>query len=481
MAIAPSPTSIAAVPPALEAYVETERRRADVAGVAVAAFNREGLLFAGGSGYADLSREERVTPDTLFRAASITKLFTTTLVLEEVEAGRLALDQPVNSYLDDATQVLDRHGAPADTVTVRHLLTHTSGLPVSWRGLEYGPAPYRLLVNGLRSMHTLQDLVSGQRTVRPPGKRIVYSNGAFELLGYLVQRLNGKPYEELLRERVLEPLGMTASAIRVAPGGPGVATPYGGLMTGAGRKPAPALRNYSGPAGALVTSAAELSRFGQMVLRGGELDGNRVLSAETLKDATNFHAKNQPDLDEGLGLGFWATEYRGRRLAGHDGGLAGVSTRIVMSPEDGAGVVVLSNGANPLFVHRAAERILEEVLGLPPEAVPGSPRGMAPGTEGQWQAFGERVSGRYRLADVAPPGVLGELMGMMARPRVSYVADGCLAIDGVGFETAFLYPDGEVGRYRVAWPMANGARVVIEERGDGTHVWASIVHLVRRQ
>jgi len=420
-----------------------------------------------------------VTPQTLFRAASITKLFTTALVLQEVEAGRVSLDQSVNSYLDNGTPVLDRHGAPADTVTVRHLLTHTSGLPVSWRGLEYGPAPYRLAVNGLRPIHTLRDLVSGQRTVRAPGKRIVYSNGAFELLGYLVHHLNGSPYEQLVRERVLDPLAMPGSAIKVLAGGPGVATPYGGMLAGAGRKPAPVVRIYSGPAGALITSAAELSRFGQMVLRGGELDGTRVLSEATLKEATSFQARNRPELDEGLGLGFWLTEYRGRRLASHDGGRAGVSTRIVMSSADGAGVVVLTNGADAQFTHRVAERILEETLGLTPEAVPGSPRGMAPGTEGEWRSFGERVCGRYRLVDFVPPGILQVLMGTMARPRLSYVADGCLAVEGTGGEPGFLYPDGELGRYRLAWPMANGGRAVIEERGDRVHAWASILHLVR--
>jgi CubicO group peptidase (beta-lactamase class C family) len=472
--------SAAPVPDELAAAIESERRRADVAGAGVAAFDRNGLLFAGGFGYANLSSGEPVTPDTLFRAASITKLFTTTLVLQEVEAGHISLSQSVNFYLDARARLRNKRGGQADDATVQHLLTHTSGLPVSWRGLEYGPLPYKFLVNGRTVPRRLEDLVCGQQTNRAPGKRIVYSNGGFELLGYLVQTVSGQPYETLLRERVLAPLEMAASHLAVEPRGRGIATPYGGLIGGAGRRPAPRLKNYSGPAGALVTSALELSRFGRMVLGGGCFEGRRLISEATLTDACTMKATNHPDLDEGLGLGFWVSSFRGRRLVGHDGGLAGVSTRIAVLPDDGVGAVVLTNGANPAFVCRAVNRILESTLGLGTELVPGSPAGMRPGSEGAWKALATRVSGRYQLKDVAPPGLLTRVMGVAARPRVSHLADGVLAVEGTGFEPAFLSPDGELGRYRVAFPMSSGSRAVIEERPNGTHLWVSIMHFQRK-
>jgi CubicO group peptidase (beta-lactamase class C family) len=191
-------------------------------------------------------------------------------------------------------------------------------------------------------------------------------------------------------------------------------------------------------------------------------------------------ASNHPDLDEGLGLGFWVSSFRGRRLVGHDGGLAGVSTRIAVLPDAGVGAVVLTNGANPAFVCRAADRILESTLGLGAEVVPGSPTGMRPGSEGAWKALANRVSGRYQLKDFAPPGLLTRVMGVAARPRVSHVADGVLAVERTGYEHAFLSPDGELGRYRVAFPMFSGSRAVIEERPNGTHLWVSIMHLKRQ-
>ncbi|MFQ5472641.1 MAG: serine hydrolase domain-containing protein, partial [Dehalococcoidia bacterium] len=252
-----SPETAATEAPAdLSAFVESERRRADVVGVSYAAFNRDGVAYAGAFGHADLDRGERVTTDTRFRAASISKLFTTTLVFQEIEAGRIGLDDSVNRHLDEPARLRRKGGGDADDVTIRHLLTHTSGLPVSWRGIEYDRRLYTAIANeSLRTFSDLSTLVAGQRTVRPPGRRLVYSNGAFNLLGYLVQRLNGEPFADLVHDRVLAPLGMHSSGFPAEAGGPGVATPYGGVMTGAGRKPAPKVRNHSGPAGALITTA----------------------------------------------------------------------------------------------------------------------------------------------------------------------------------------------------------------------------------
>ena len=466
------------MPTALATYIETERRRADVAGTAVVGFDRNGLRFEGYFGYANLGTGERVSSETLFRAASISKLFTTSLVMQEIDGGTLALDEPMNRKLDARTQLRDAKGLPADHVTLRHLLTHTSGLPVSWKGLEYGSVLMKHIVNGIKLPETLEDVVAGQRTIREPGERIVYSNGGFNLLGHLVARLNRQPFEQLVRDRVLAPLAMHASTFPVDPHMAQLAVPYGrALGPGAGRKPAPSLRNLSGPAGALITTGPELARFGRMVLNGGELDGYRVLPSALLDDALRFHARNHRDLDDGYGLGFAVAEFRGRRRVGHDGGLGGVSTRVAMLPDDGVGVVVLTNGGDALYVSRVSERVLEAMLGLEPEPVPGSPAGIPETLAEAWRAHTRRVVGKYRMVDFAPPGVVTRLMGIIARPRVSHVSDGVLALDGTGFETAFLYPDGAPGRYRAAHPMMNGGRAIVEERQDGVHFWGSLLHL----
>jgi Beta-lactamase len=213
------------------------------------------------------------------------------------------------------------------------------------------------------------------------------------------------------------------------------------------------------------------------VLRGGELSGRRILREETLDEATSFHFRNHTELDDGWGLGFSVAEFRGRRVADHDGGLAGVATRLAMLPEEGVGVAVMSNGGDALFPRRIADTVFERHLGLEPELIPGSPRGIAAEQAGQWRTFTSRVTGTYQFVDMFPPGPLARLFSSLGKPKLTHVAEGILALEGVPGQVAFLYPDGDVGRYRLAWGMGNGARVIIEEKDDGVHLWVSILHL----
>ncbi len=463
------------------AFVEAERRRADVASAAIAVFDRDRVREAGAFGYADFSRGERATLDTLYRAASISKLFTTMLALREVEAGRIGLDDDVNAYLDPFTQIRDAAGDPAP-ITVRDLLTHTSGLPVSWKGLEYGNVVLKTLVLGTKRPRSLAEVVADQHIQRAPGGPIVYSNGGFALLGHMVARMHGRPYEELVRDDVLRPAGMRQSEFAVAPEGPGIATSYGSGLLGrpAGRKPAPMVLNYTGPAGGLITTALELARFGRMLLRGGEIDATRIVSEHLLSDAMRVQAKNHPDLDFGWGLGFEIGEVQERRLVGHSGGLAGVATRVWVMPEEGIGVVVLTNGGDAGFVSRVAERALLDALGVQPEVVPGSPLGISEDRRDEWREATRRAVGRYEMVDMVPPGAMEKLTKLTVKPRISHVGQGVLAVDGALSEPPLLYPDGEPGHYRVVTPYANGARAVIEQRPDGTHLWASILHMKKK-
>jgi len=218
-----------------------------------------------------------------------------------------------------------------------------------------------------------------------------------------------------------------------------------------------------------------------MILRGGELDNRRIVSETILREASKIHARNHADLDDGWGLGFAAREWRGRVLIWHGGGFSGVSTLLQLSPRDGVGVVVLTNGGDFAFTSRVAERFLESTLGLRSETIPGSPRGVPEDRASEWAAFTQRVQGRYRITDSVPPGVVDRLVRVTTRPRRVHVSDNQLVLEGIGMGNAFLYSDGEIGRYRLAFPFANGARALIEDRPSGTDVWASILHLRRRQ
>jgi CubicO group peptidase (beta-lactamase class C family) len=452
-----------------------------VPGAAVLLFGRDGPLGHTVLGHADLARGEAVTLRTLFRAASISKLFTTLLVLQEIEAGRLALDEPVNRHLTGRFVMRDRAGKPADDVTVRHLLSHSGGLPVSWRGTEFGNIVMRHLLAGGRIPRTLADVVAGQRTVRPPGERVVYENGGIGLLGHLVAQMHGVSFGELARARLFEPLGMRASTFAEDVTRMHVATPYGGMTARtAGNKPAPVTRYVGAPSGSLVTNALELAAFGSMVLGGGELGGSRLAPAPLLDEAMSIQAKNHPDLDAGWGLGFAVSQLRGRRLAAHNGELPGVATRLALLPDDGLGVLVLANGGNIEFAEAVAGRVLESALGLEPDARPGSPVGIPPGGEAAWATFTNNVTGRYRAVDAAPPGFLTVSTNLLRHPMLLRLPGEILALDGAGGRVV-LFPDGVVGRYRAAHAAGNGCRAVIEEREGRIHLWRLALHFERLQ
>ena len=477
MAALRNSSSVGGIPVKLAAFIEDERRRADVVGAVVAAFDAEGLLFAGCFGYADLERAEPIARDTRFRAASITQLFTACLVLQEISAGRLALDDPVNHHLDQHSFVRDERGALDGDVTIRRLLTHTAGLPPVARGFDYRRPDINYFVGGsLRVPKSLADVVANQRTTHPPGTRYAHANGGYSLLGYLVQRTQGVPFRELLQERILQPLGMQRSSIAVQGGGPESATPYGGAIAGAGRKPAPNVTVYAEPAGGLVTTATDLARFGIAILREGELDGARVLAEAMLRDAVQMQVAAHPSVDHGVGFGFQIREFRGHHTITQGGTLPGVATRIAILPEDRLGVLILTNAGDQSFVNRVTDRVLEDLLDLGPETIPGSPRGILEGKAQEWAGLERRAVGNYQPTDKYPPGLVTGIMGLVGRIRLARVADGILALESRG-HPMFLYPDGDVGCYRTA---SNGNRAVLEEQDGRFHLWTLDGHYVRR-
>ncbi len=272
-------------------------------GLALACFDADGIRFAGGVRHADLARGEPVTPQTVFRVASISKLLTTALVLTAVDAGFLDLDEPVNRYLPADLQITTVEGKPARS-RVRTLLSHTSGLPAGARGADLGNPALTRIANAA-PLRSLTDAITGLHLVPQPGERIIYSNVAFNVAGYVAGRAFNQPFEEAARTHVLEPLGMTGAAFTPHRVGPGVATPYGSIVPpGVGPKPADRVRLVATPMGGLTSSVLDLARFGQMVLNGGEHGGRRIVSTQVLDAATRLSVRNHPELEQGYGLGF---------------------------------------------------------------------------------------------------------------------------------------------------------------------------------
>lgn len=439
----------------------------DVAGLQIAVLAEGRIIWSRGFGFADIEQGIEVAPYTVFRAASVSKLFTATLFLQQIDAGRIGLDDDVNAYLDSEHRLRDQQGREV-RVTPRQLLTHTSGLPITWltwpqihAGLLGGPQP------------DLAQLLLHPTLTHPPGERIVYANSGYWMLGWLASRLAPADFADLADRDLLVPLGMTSSSFRPQPALMGrQAIPYAGVHGAYGEMPGPRALPVN-PAASLLTTAEDLTRFARMILDGGVVDGRRVLSASLVQQMQQLQARQDPALDVGYGLGFGVSDFRGRRMIAHDGYDPGVASRLTLLPEDGIAVAILANSTSSAAVGRITGRVLSALTNLPAPAP--EPRPL-PASAGEWV-------GRYRAVDVMPPWLSwAERFSQLVLQTV----DGELRLSGgvaFGFQTEVdgsLEPTDQEDLYRFRGAPWNGQRVVFRRAEDGSRrMYVGILELRR--
>ena len=280
--------------------------RDDIAGAVVAVVKDDQLVFAKGYGYADVSARRPVTVDgTLFRPGSISKLFTWTSVMQLVEQGKLSLDVDVNQYLD--FKIPRTYSRP---ITLRDTMTHTTGFEESVKD-EF--------IKNARDQRPLSHYLPSHLPARifTPGTTPAYSNYATGLAGYIVQRISGQPFDRYVEDQILKPLKMSRTTF-VQPL-PTDLAPF--MSTGYHHASEPAKEFellQPSPAGALSTSAADMVRFIRAQLRGGELDGARILQASTLSQMHSRQFTLDPRMN-GMCLGFYEESLNGHRIIGHGG------------------------------------------------------------------------------------------------------------------------------------------------------------------
>ena len=334
-------------------------------------------------GEADREAGIPASVETVYPAASVSKLLTAVLVMRQVERGALELDQPANAYLPEPRWIRDADGEPV-AATLRQLLSHTSGLPVAFirAGAEEGQAALSLD----------EYLADGLVTRRPPGEKIIYSNEGFALLGYLAAQAEGEDFHAHVQRVLLDPLGMPESSFRVLPD-VAVATGYGGPPFDDGSEPSTHTDITAiAPAGSLRTTVLDLGRFARMLLRGGELDGARILQPATLAEMWRLQARPHPELPQGFGLGFGVLERPGRKLVWWDGDLPGAASRLALLPDAGVGLVMLSNRSDHTPLNAISEQLFSALAG------PAEPDVYTPDV-----AAASSIPGGYRMSDVLDP------------------------------------------------------------------------------
>lgn len=304
-----------------------------VAGATVSVVRDGRLLLAKGYGYADVAGRKPVDPErTLFRIGSISKLFTWTAVMQLVEEGKLDLDTDINTYLDFTIPA-----TYPEPITLRHLLTHTPGLEEDGRDLfTEDPARLRPMGEWLPAHMPAR--------VRPPGQFSSYSNWGTATAGYIVQRVSGMSFDEYLEQRILGPTGMKQATARQPLPEALAADMSGSFAWEQGAWVAKPWEIITGaaPAGSMSASATAMARWMLVHLNGGEIDGQRILSAA---GTAAMHARaftHDPRIN-GFGLGFYEKSSHGLRIIGHGGDTQWFHSDLALIPSEGLGVFVSYN------------------------------------------------------------------------------------------------------------------------------------------
>jgi CubicO group peptidase (beta-lactamase class C family) len=339
---------------AIDAAVLDEMERSRQPGLTLALTDRDGTLALRVYGLADLASREPVTTESLFEIGSIGKTFTAVVVLQLADEGRIDLDAPVDRYLPWFAVPQPVGHAP---ITVAHLLSHTSGIVA---GIDGTP-------EAAFQVWSLRDLP----IFSAPGERFHYSNVGYKALGLVLEAVEGRPYPEILRARVLDPLGMadTEPAIthdirsRLAVGYEYLHDDRTG-HPGAPLAPATWLETATAD-GSIASTAADMCAFARLLLREGEGPDGRLLSKEAF--ALMSSPKARVDQTYAYGYGLAIRDLEGRRLIGHGGGMVGYLAGLQVDPASGLGAVVLQNGmsANPIALAREALRFARD--GEPPD------------------------------------------------------------------------------------------------------------------
>lgn len=456
---APAPAASRLDPRDVAAYVDgvvdAYRRRYGIAGVTVAVVDAQGPLLLRGYGLARQAPPRAVAPEaTLFRIGSVSKTFTYLEALKLIDAGRLELDAPVNDYLPAELQLPDDGYRP---VLLRHLLTHTAGYEDSAFGHLFARDPKAALsVSDYLRLHRPQ-------RVRAPGTHAVYSNYSVVLLGAVLERVAGVPFDTLIERDLFAPMGMRRTTFREPLGAQdprNAAASFNGLWSDGHQRSQGGYARQDfeyiaqvGPAGSVSSNAADMARYLRMLLGRGELDGRRIVPAAAfarLEAAPLF--RTAPDAT-GLAYGFFRREYGQVRSLEHGGATLYFHSNLVAVPELGFGVFVSTNtdtGARlaaelpGLLLQRYFERARPAPLPRPAKDAAQALRpyaGQYLGERRNYRAFEKLLTASNAQVTVADDGYLSLSAGGETTRWVLEKPDVFRAVEGPG-RLAFLRRDG---------------------------------------
>ncbi len=333
----------------LDLWIEEQRTYHDLPGLSIGVVYDQQLVWAKGYGLSDLETRAPVTPGTVFRIGSITKLFTATAIMQLRDAGKLRLDDTVSVHLPWFEVRSTFEDEPA--ITVRHLLTHTSGLP------REAAFPY-WTTHDFPTREQIREAVPGQDAIFAPASKYKYSNLGMALLGEIVTAVSGEPWADYLQKHVFQPLAMSDTS--AAPKDRlrrEMTTAYLRRTLDGSRKIADYYETRGlAPAANIVSNVLDLARFAALQFRDlPPASGAQILKPSTLREMHRPHWIRS-NWSSALGLGFRVARRGGKTIVSHGGWVAGHRSHLLLVPGEKVAIVVMTNAddASPsLFSYRA--------------------------------------------------------------------------------------------------------------------------------
>ncbi len=449
------PTDEREVEAFLDGYLGHQLEDYDIPGATVTVVKDGEILFAKGYGQAEVEKGEPVQADeTLFRIASITKLFTTTAAMQLVEEGKLDLHRNVNTYLTDVEIPNTYPGRP---VTLHHLLTHSAGFEEHYTGSGARDAS---------DVEPLDEYLSQQMParVRPPGEVSSYSNYGMSLAGLVVQEVSGIPFDRYLEENVLAPLSMESTSTAQPPAPELRERLATGYDVEVGDPVARPFEYFDdGPAGAASTTATDMAAFMISHLQDGRYGDARILHEDTAKEMHETQFQHHPRLD-GMAYGFAEQNLNGERTIQHGGNIEQFHTMLALLPEHDVGLFVAYNSygdggdfAEYELLQAFMDRYYPEA---PPQVIEPSGQGVS--------GNADRVAGSYRVGRSNYTG-FEKVLTLLTGARVSANEDGSITTTG-GYLTLDL--EATEQRWVEVEPLlfraeSGGEQIAFREDGEG--------------
>ncbi|WP_372783190.1 serine hydrolase domain-containing protein [Phenylobacterium sp.] len=431
----------------LDGYLPYALASADIAGAVVVVVKDGQVLTEKGYGYADVKSKRPIDPKaTLFRPGSVSKLFTWTAVMQQVEAGKIDLDGDVNQYLD--FKIPAYGGKP---VTMRDLMTHTAGFAETIKHLFPGDTKVLLPLDKFISVWT-------PNRIFPPGEVPAYSNYGAALAGYIVQRTSGEPFDQYVAKHIFAPLEMNHSSFS-QPLQPNL---LAGMASGYLRASGPP-QNYElvgpAPAGSLATTGDDVSRFMIAHLNNGQYGSVRILQDATARQMHAPQKQYVPPLN-GMALGFYHEDRNGHVIVGHGGDTVAFHSDLHLLLNDGVGFFISMNSAGKGgLVQNVRETLLSSFM----DRYYPAPEAPLP-TAATAKAHAAMMQGVYWSSRRVDTGFL-RVLNLLGQMKVAANKDGTLVVSNLKDDAGTPFVWREVGPF--VWKDASGKHTLAAVVKDG--------------